>query len=166
MLYEQTGGKGEDIHQYMMENNLVGCDILPNAAHLTASIIASTYPDVRIGGTRIHTLPYGTLRRDGLYAIGALNLLSDPGTLPIPLSTTVTATGQGTETTDIKDAFRHGEFDVVIQNPPYTRTGDSNSNFPKSIFADKKEAAAMRVSRKAQKCRISGNNPRARSLFH
>ena len=159
MLYEQTGGKGEDIHQYMMENNLVGCDILPNAAHLTASIIASTYPDVRIGGTRIHTLPYGTPRRDGLYAIGALNLLSDPGTLPIPLSTTVTATGQGTETTDIKDAFRHGEFDVVIQNPPYTRTGDSNSNFPKSIFADKKEAAAMRVSRKAQKCRISGNNP-------
>ena len=71
MLYEQTGGKGETIHQFMMENNLVGCDILPNAAHLTASIIASTYPDVRIGGTRIHTMPYGTQRADGLYAIGA-----------------------------------------------------------------------------------------------
>ena len=158
MLYEQTGGKGEDIHQYMMENNLVGCDILPNAAHLTASIIASTYPDVRIGGTRIHTLPYGTLRRDGLYAIGALNLLSDPGTLPIPLSTTVTATGQGTETTDIKDAFRHGEFDVVIQNPPYTRTGDNNANVPKSVFGDKKVAAAMRDSLKVQKCQLIGNN--------
>ena len=160
MLYEQTGGKGENIHQYMMENNLVGCDILPNAAHLTASIIASTYPDVRIGGTRIHTLPYGTPRRDGLYAIGALNLLSDPGTLPIPLSTTVTATGQGTETTDIKDAFRHGEFDVVIQNPPYTRSGaDSNSNLPKSIFADKEEAPEMRAARKAQGRRLGGNNP-------
>ena len=86
MLYEQTGGKGETIHQYMMENNLVGCDILPNAAHLTASIIASTYPDVRIGGTRIHTMPYGTQRADGLYAIGALNLLSDPsGTLPLDI---------------------------------------------------------------------------------
>ena len=46
MLYEQAGGKGETIHQYMMENNLVGCDILPNAAHLTASIVASTYPDI------------------------------------------------------------------------------------------------------------------------
>ena len=77
MLYEQAGGNGESIHQYMMEKNLVGCDILPNAAHLTASIIASTYPDVRIGGTRIHTMPYGTPRADGLYAIGALNLLSD-----------------------------------------------------------------------------------------
>lgn len=160
MLYEQTGGKGETIHQYMMENNLVGCDILPNAAHLTASIIASTYPDVRIGGTRIHTMPYGTPRRDGLYAIGALNLLSDPGTLPIPLSTMETATGQGTESTDLKDAFKHGEFDIVIQNPPYTRSGaDGNTNIPKSIFADKKEAAAMRMSRKAQGRRLTGNNP-------
>ncbi len=161
MLYEQTGGKGETIHQYMMEKNLVGCDILPNAAHLTASIIASTYPDVRIGGTRIHTMPYGTPRADGLYAIGALNLLSDPaGTLPLTLDTTETATGQGTETTDLRDAFRHGEFDIVIQNPPYTRSGaDGNSNVPKSIFADKQEAAAMRASRKAQGRRLSGNNP-------
>ncbi len=161
MLYEQTGGKGEAIHQYMMEKNLVGCDILPNAAHLTASIIASTYPDVRIGGTRIHTMPYGTPRADGLYAIGALNLLSDPaGTLPLNLSATETATGHGTEITDLRDAFRHSEFDIVIQNPPYTRGGaDSNSNLPKSIFADKKEAAAMQASRKAQKCRLRGNNP-------
>ena len=161
MLYEQGGGKGETIHQQMMEKNLVGCDILPNAAHLTASIIASTYPDVRIGGTRIHTMPYGTQRADGLYAIGALNLLSDPaGTLPLDLGTAETATGQGTETTDLRDAFKHGEFDIVIQNPPYTRAGaDNNSNVPKSIFADKQEAAAMRASRKAQGRRLSGNNP-------
>ena len=161
MLYEQAGSKGATIHQYMMENNLVGCDILPNAAHLTASIIASTYPDVRIGGTRIHTMPYGTPRADGLYAIGALNLLSDPaGTLPLALDTTETATGQGTETTDLRNAFKHGEFDIVIQNPPYTRSGaDNNSNVPKSIFADRKEAAAMRASRKAQGRRLSGNNP-------
>ena len=161
MLYEQAGGKGETIHQDMMENNLVGCDILPNAAHLTASIIASTYPDVRIGGTRIHTMPYGTQREDGLYSIGALNLLSDPaGTLPLALGTTETATGQGIETTSLRDAFRHGEFDVVIQNPPYTRGGaDSNSNLPKSIFADKKESPQMRASRKAQGRRLAGNNP-------
>ena len=160
MLYEQASGKGEAIHQYMMENNLVGCDILPNAAHLTASIIASTYPDVRIGGTRIHTMPYGTPRADGLYAIGALNLLSDPaGTLPLNLGMTETATGQGTQTTDLRDAFKHSEFDIVIQNPPYTRSGaDNNSNVPKSIFADKKEAAAMRASQRAQESRLSGNN--------
>ena len=161
MLYEQASGKGEAIHQYMMENNLVGCDILPNAAHLTASIIASTYPDVRIGGTRIHTMPYGTPRADGLYAIGALNLLSDPaGTLPLNLGMTETATGQGTQTTDLRDAFKHSEFDIVIQNPPYTRSGaDNNSNLPKSIFADKRDTAAMQASRRAQGRRLGGNNP-------
>ena len=166
MLYEQAGGKGEAIHQQMMENNLVGCDILPNAAHLTASIIASTYPDVRIGGTRIHTMPYGTPRADGLYAIGALNLLSDPsGTLPLVLDTTETATGHGTETTDLREAFRHGEFDIVIQNPPYTRTGDNNANVPKSVFGDKKVAAAMRDSLRAQKCQLTGNNTGLGSHF-
>ena len=161
MLYEQSGGKGEIIHQYMMEKNLVGCDILPNAAHLTASIIASTYPDIRIGGTRIHTMPYGTQRADGLYAIGALNLLSDPaGTLPLDLGATETATGQGTETIELRDAFKHGEFDIVIQNPPYTRSGaDSNSNLPKNIFADKKEAPEMHAARQAQGRRLGGNNP-------
>ncbi len=163
MLYEQAGSKGKAIHQYMMENNLVGCDILPNAAHLTASIIASTYPDIRIGGTRIYTMPYGTQRADGLYAIGALNLLSDPArTLPLDLGTTGTATGQGTETIELRDAFKHDEFDIVIQNPPYTRSGaDSNSNLPKSIFADKKDAVAMQASRRAQGRRLGGNNPGA-----
>ena len=149
MLYEQTGGKGETIHQYMMEKNLVGCDILPNAAHLTASIIASTLSRCTY---RWDTDPHNAVwhsRADGLYAIGALNLLSDPsGTLPLALDTTETATGQGTETTDLRDAFRHGEFDIVIQNPPYTRgVLIVTSNLPKSIFADKKEAPEMHAAR-------------------
>ena len=167
MLYEQAGGKGETIHQYMMEKNLVGCDILPNAAHLTASIIASTYPDIRIGGTRIHTMPYGTQRADGLYAIGALNLLSDPaGTLPLDLGATETATGQGTETIELRDAFKHAEFDIVIQNPPYTRAGaDNNSNVPKSIFANKQVAAAMRKALTAQKSDIGNGKAGLGSHF-
>ena len=161
MLYEQAGGNGETVHQYMMENNLVGSDILHNAAHLATSIIASTYPDVRIGGTRVHTMPYGTRRPDGLYAIGALNLLSDPsGTLPLTLDTAETATGKGTKATALRDAFRHGEFDIVIQNPPYTRSGaDGNSNVPKNIFGDQEKAAAMKAARKAQGRRLVGNNP-------
>ncbi len=160
MLHEQAGGSGEDIHQYMMERNLVGCDVLPNAAHLTAAIIASTYPDAKIGTTRIHTMPYGTRRADGLYGIGVLNLLSDPeGTLPLHLGTAETTTGHGTRTTSMQQAFRHGEFDIVIQNPPYTRSGaDSNSNMPKSVFGDKQVAAAMRETLRAQQPRLTGNN--------
>ena len=40
-LYEQAGGIGKSIHKDMVENNLVSCDIMPNASHLTASLIAS-----------------------------------------------------------------------------------------------------------------------------
>ena len=162
MLYEQDGGKGETIHQSMMEKNLVGCDILPNAAHLTASIIASTFPDIRIGGTRIHTMPYGTQRRRWTlrYRRPSTSSAIQPGRYPWTSAATETATGQGTETIELRDAFKHAEFDIVIQNPPYTRSGaDGNSNVPKNIFGDKKEAAKMRASRKAQKCRLSGNNP-------
>ena len=150
MLHEQAGGNSADIHQHMLEKNLVGCDILPNAVHLTAAIIASTQPQTRIGSTRIHTMPYGIPREDGLYGIGALNLLSDPGgTLPLTLGTTATATGHGTETTTLQQAFRHGEMDIVIQNPPYTR---------QNVFGDKKVDEAMRASLRAQKGRLSGNN--------
>ena len=88
-LHEQAGGSGKDIHQQMVENNLVGADIMPNASHLTASIIASTYPNVKIGKTRIHTMAYGTQRPDGKYAIGALDLLENPeATLPLGLINT------------------------------------------------------------------------------
>ena len=94
-----------------------------------------------------------------VFTLSVPSIYSDPsGTLPLALDTTETATGQGTETTDLRDAFRHGEFDIVIQNPPYTRTGDNNANVPKSIFGDKKAAAAMRDSLRAQKCQLTGNN--------
>ena len=97
-LHEQASGSGRDIHRQMVENNLVGADIMPNASHLTASIIASTYPDVKIGKTRIHTMAYGTQRPDGKYAIGALDLLENPeATLPLGLINTERVQGDDSQ---------------------------------------------------------------------
>ena len=48
-MHEQGGGIGADIHSRMMERNIGGCDIMPNASHLTASLLTSTYPDKKIG---------------------------------------------------------------------------------------------------------------------
>ncbi len=39
-LYEQSGGNGRDIHQRMLEKNIGGVDIMPNATHLTAAALA------------------------------------------------------------------------------------------------------------------------------
>ena len=42
---EQAGGNSRDIHQQMLEKNIGGVDIMPNATHLTAASLASAHPD-------------------------------------------------------------------------------------------------------------------------
>ena len=133
-LYEQQGGNGKDIHQEMLENNIGGADIMPNATHLTAATLASTYAELKIRGTRIITAPYG--RQDnGAYAIGALDWLDD--TLIFKEMDTQAQQLGGTEnvTVETQHVFKHGEFDIVVQNPPFTKPGtDQGSGAPKTTF--------------------------------
>ena len=171
-LHEQAGGIGRDIHRQMVENHLVGADIMPNASHLTASIIASTYPDVKIGKTRIHTMAYGTQRPDGKYAIGALDLLENPeATLPLGLINTEQVQGGDSHDDTQVSEFRHGEFDIIIDNPPFTRVGaDNNSNnpdVPTTVFGDRDAgvAEAMKTSLKSIDTSIANSNAGLGSYF-
>ena len=130
-LYEQSGRNGRDIHQRMLEENIAGADVMPNATHLTAAALASTYAGIKIGGTQIVTAPYGIMD-NGSYAIGSLELLDD-----VSLFDTDAEQIGGEENTVVKlqQQFQHGKIDVVIQNPPFTRPGsDSNTDVPKSTF--------------------------------
>ncbi len=166
-FHEQSGGRGMDIHKHMVENNLLGCDILPNATHLTVSIIAGTYPNIRIGDTRIKTMPYGTPHGDGKYAIGALDLLGSPeqATL-LDLEKVEAVTGTGTRTEELHRHFKPHEFDIVIQNPPFTKTSaDNNSSSTKSIFGDHPNKDKMRKSLKAYKSQIGNNHAGLGSYF-
>ena len=171
-LHEQAGGSGKDIHQQMVENNLVGADIMPNASHLTASIIASTYPNVKIGKTRIHTMAYGTQRPDGKYAIGALDLLENPeATLSLGLINTERVQGDDSQDDTQRSEFRHGEFDIVIDNPPFTRTAadtsSDNPDIPKTVFGDRDEdvAKAMKAALKSIETSIANSNAGLGSYF-
>ncbi len=166
-LHEQEGGKGEDIHKHMIEKNLLGCDILPNATHLTVSIIAGTYPDIRIGDTRIKTMPYGTPHGDGRYAIGALDLLRNPEeAMPLDLEKAESISGHGDRSEALHRHFRHREFDVVIQNPPFTKTSaDNNSSAPKGIFGDHVNKLGMRKSLRAHKSEIGNAHAGLGSYF-
>ena len=164
-LHEHTGGKGSLIHTRMIEKNLVGCDVMPNASHLTASLLTSIYPDLKIGNTRIHTMPYGR-QQDGSYALGALDLFDVPqGTLPLPMmSTAVQQVGGADDTTVMtQQEFRHNEFDIVVLNPPFTRPdSDPSSSVPKAVFKgsgrDKEEEQMMRRARKQKKWRVGDGN--------
>ncbi|MDE0636084.1 MAG: hypothetical protein OXI43_09595 [Candidatus Poribacteria bacterium] len=170
-LYEQAGGKGSCIHTQMIEKNLVGCDIMPNASHLTASLLTSTHPDLKIGNTRIHTMPYGR-QKDRSYALGALDLYDIPDTLPLPMmGTEVQQVGGEDDTTVITQTeFNHKEFDIVVLNPPFTRPdSDASSGTPKAVFKgsgrDKEEEKAMRKARKRKKWRVGNGNAGLASDF-
>ena len=171
-LHEHAGGKGSRIHTRMIEKNLVGCDVMPNASHLTASLLTSIYPDLKIGNTRIHTMPYGR-QQDGSYSLGALDLFDVPqGTLPLPLmSTTVQQVGGADDTTVMtQQEFRHNEFDIVVLNPPFTRPdSDPSSSVPKAVFKgsgrNKEEEQMMRKARKQKDWRVGDGNAGLASDF-
>ena len=155
-LYEQSGGNGRDIHQRMLEKHIGGVDIMPNATHLTAAALASTYAGVKIGSTQIVTAPYGVMDNGG-YAIGSLELLDD-----IKLFDTEAEQIGGEENTVVKfqQTFQHGDIDIVIQNPPFTRPGsDSNTDVPKSTFQGsdrpKEDQKLMQATLKSKNTRVT-----------
>ncbi|MDE0017597.1 MAG: hypothetical protein OXU51_15555 [Candidatus Poribacteria bacterium] len=170
-LHEHAGGKGSRIHTQMIEENLVGCDVMPNASHLTASLLTSIYPDLKIGNTRIHTMPYGS-QEDRSYALGALDLYDIPETLPLPMMGTAAQQVGGEDDTTVmtQQEFRYGEFDIVVLNPPFTRPdSDANSSVPKAVFKgsdrDKEEAQKMRRARRQKDWRVGDGNAGLASDF-
>ena len=170
-LHEHTGGKGSRIHTRMIEENLVGCDVMPNASHLTASLLTSIYPDLKIGNTRIHTMPYGS-QEDRSYALGALDLYDIPETLPLPLMSTGAQQIGGSDDTTVmtQQEFRYKEFDIVVLNPPFTRPdSDANSSIPKAVFKgsarDKEEEQKMRRARRQKDWRVGDGNAGLASDF-
>ena len=170
-LHEHTGGKGSLIHTQMIEKNLVGCDIMPNASHLTASLLTSIYPDLKIGNTRIHTMPYGS-QEDRSYALGALDLYDIPETLPLPMMGTAVQQVGGEDDTTVmtQQEFRYKEFDIVVLNPPFTRPdSDASSGTPKAVFKgsnrDKEEEQKMRRARKQKDWRVGDGNAGLASDF-
>ena len=170
-LHEHAGGKGSRIHTQMIEKNLVGCDVMPNASHLTASLLTSIYPDLKIGNTRIHTMPYGS-QENRSYALGALDLYDIPETLPLPMMGTEARQIGGADDTTVmtQQEFRYGEFDIVVLNPPFTRPdSDANSSVPKAVFKgsdrDKEEEQKMRRARKQKDWRVGDGNAGLASDF-
>ena len=133
---------------------------MPNATHLTFAALASTYPDIKLGGTRVLTAPYGLLD-NGYYAVGSLELLSDQPPLPILDETKAKQLGgQKNEVVDFHQAFPHSEWHIVIQNPPFTKpNADANASDNKGLFRghDRPEddAEAMRLAVASKDRRVS-----------
>ena len=158
-LHEQAGGNGKDVHKQMLEENIGGADVMPNATHLTFAALASTYPDVKLGGTRVLTAPYGLLD-SGYYAVGSLELLSDQPPLPIfDEAKAERVGGEKHEVVDFHEAFPHNEWPIVIQNPPFTKpNADANASDSKGLFRGharpEDDAEAMRLALQTKDRRV------------
>ena len=48
-------------HRDMMENKIIGCDVLPSHVHLTASSLAGLHVCERFEQTRLYIMPYGAI---------------------------------------------------------------------------------------------------------
>lgn len=141
-LHESFGGDAESIHAAMMAKALVGCDVLPVAAHLTASMLAATHPTVSIEGSSIMTMGFGP-REGGGFSLGSLDLLAKQldkqRAFDMIAITAKTVEGKGEQEEDTWSTLHHESFDIVIMNPPFTR--DTNHEAARANSANPMFAA-------------------------
>lgn len=158
-LHESAGGDAEKIHPEMMATALVGCDVLPAAAHLTASMLAGAHPTVRYTQSSILTVAYGK-QPNGAIALGSLDLLDPQGVFDILSITAKAAEGMGEAQKETWQSLPHASFDLVIMNPPFTRpTGNEGEKIgvPNPMFAAfSSSAEEQRAMAKATKRLIQG----------
>ena len=119
-LHEASGGDSEMIHPEMMANALVGCDVLPAAAHLTASMLAGAHPTVKYEHSSVMSVLYGP-RPEGGVALGSLDLLDPQRPFDIIAITAKSLGGKGEKEKEIWSTLPHMSFDLVVMNPPFTK---------------------------------------------
>jgi len=136
-LHEAAGGNAEVIHPAMMSTALIGCDVLPAAAHLTASMLASAHPTVKYKGSKIFNVGYGS-REGGGVALGSLDLLDLQRLLEIVAVTAKAVEANGQSEQEVWKVINHWSIDLVVMNPPFTRDtgqGGEKVGVPHPMFA-------------------------------
>ncbi len=149
-LHEMAGGNSEALHPEMMASALIGCDVLPAAAHLTASMLSSAHPTIKYKQSSILTVAYGKQPRG--VALGSLDLLNDQKEMDIIATAAKAVEGMGEREKDTWRELPHAAFDLVTMNPPFTRaTGQEG----KKIGVHNPMFAAFSATPKEQK--LMGN---------
>ena len=130
--HRRAGGDDEAIHSAMIEKGLIAADVMPQATHLTASMLSSAHPGVPFADTRVYALPYGVSDEHGV-SIGSLDLLG------VDALGSLFPTGEqqahGTAAGG-RMVLRRESLDLVIMNPPFTRpTNHESTEVPRPDFA-------------------------------
>jgi len=126
-LHEAAGGDAEALHPSMMASALIGCDVLPAAAHLTASMLAGAHPTVNYNQSSILTVAYGP-QTDGHVALGSLDLLDPQRPFEIVAITAKAMEGMGEREQYLLSSLPHASFNTILMNPPFTRDTGHEGN--------------------------------------
>jgi len=119
-LHELAGGDSEAIHAEMMGHAIIGCDVLPAAAHLTASMLSGAHPSITYDRSNILTAAYGKMPH-GNIALGSLDLLDDQKYIEVLAITAKVVSGMGEKEMETWSSLPHASFDFVVMNPPFVR---------------------------------------------
>ena len=122
LLHEIHGGDAKVLHPILMERGLVGLDVLTVAVHLTAAMLAGSHPDTSFEGECLLTMPYGSYSWG--VCLGSLDLLPAQTSFETMQAAARSAGGRGEkDVLNLVQQVEHGQFGLVIMNPPFTRHG-------------------------------------------
>ncbi len=125
----RNGLDDADVHRQMIEECIIGMDVLPSAAHLTAMAVSAAHPDQIYTKSNIHLVPFRVeTNTKGMQVakIGSLELLDTDvkGTASLfgrQSDQQVAGSPDGAEGGDFLAVIESGSCDLVIMNPPYGR---------------------------------------------
>ena len=118
-----AGGDVRVLHRTLIEDVLIGCDVMPAAVHLTAARLSGEQPDIGYTGTKTYVMRYGEVDMGGHRSIrlGSLDLLHQDRQPALFGDGTIAATATGEDMQAWVDVPA-GSLDLVIMNPPFTRS--------------------------------------------
>lgn len=139
------------LHKALVEEVIIGADVVQAAIHLTAATLAAMSPSVRFDEMLLHTFRLG-MDEDGKVWLGSLEWLEAPEIQSF-FSSTEEQIGAMCNTGSI---VQRPASDLVICNPPFTRRGSDGGKKeaisrvfslpegdPKSIEAVKKRTSSL-----------------------
>jgi hypothetical protein len=136
-----------DIHRMLAEEIIHGYDVLPSAAHLTASTLALRAPEIAFKGMNLWSIPMG----GALKSLGSIDFAYDKRVFVI--RDMFGAVRQGKKITGKGEKeFDHAylpELDLCTMNPPFTRSVGGNLLF--GSLPDEERAKAQSKLRKIVK---------------
>lgn len=117
------------LHRVLVENVLVGLDVLPFAVHLAATTLALHSPEIPFKNLQLYSLPLGAPAPDSV-RLGSIDLFRRRQVVvQSDLFGGIQGPERVAESGDVSQALQLRDLDLCVMNPPFTRSVGGNLLF-------------------------------------